>query len=209
VEEGHLSIETAKELASVPNVAQQALAPRGLSKTELRRLLKEVDLRGTLRDRALIYLMLHTGLRLGEAAALGMDDVALSTRKGTLKLRSEWAKGGKERIVPIPALARNALTAYIVARPEGPSGHVFQGERGPIGRAGIAKVIAKYATSANVAATPHSLRHCFAYRYLEQSSNDLVGLAALLGHSNLNTTLGYTRKRLEDLAALMEPLDFA
>lgn len=197
----------ADETAKMRRVPQQALAPRGLGRQELRRFLKEVDLRADVRDRALVYLLLYTGLRLGEAARLEVGDVALSPRKGTVRVRSESAKGGKERLVPVPAAARRVLAGYLALR-GGRPGPVFLGQRGPLGRNGIVRVVAKYARAACLRLSPHTLRHCFSYRYLEQTSNDLVGLAAILGHSNLNTTMGYTRKRMEDLEAAVEGLEF-
>jgi integrase/recombinase XerC len=204
---GEAPLSLADEVAKVPRVPRQALAPRGLGRQELRRFLKEVDLRADVRDKALVYLLLYTGLRLGEAARLGIGDVALSPRKGILRVRSEWAKGGKERLVPVPAAARRVLAEYLVLRGDGP-GPVFLGQRGPLGRNGVARIIGKYARAACLRLSPHTLRHCFAYRYLEQTANDLVGLAALLGHSSLNTTMGYTRKRMEDLEAAVEDLEF-
>ncbi len=51
---------------------------------------------------------------------------------------------------------------------------------------------------------PHILRHTFATCYLAMNPGDLRGLAALLGHTSLNTVMVYTEPRLEDLAARME-----
>lgn len=196
------------ELAAVSPVGQQALAPRGLSRPELRRFLKEVDVRASARDRAMVYLMLFTGMRLGEVARIEVRDVHISERKGTVSIRSEVAKGGKARVIPIPAAARSNVSTYLSEhRREG--GRLFQGERGPIGRNGISRIVAKYAATANVSMTPHTLRHCFAYRFLSATNNDLVGLADILGHSNLNTTRLYTKRRLEDLESAVEDLDFA
>jgi len=66
-------------------------------------------------------------------------------------------------------------------------------------------MLAKYARRAGVAPFgPHVLRHTFATRYLAANPGDLRGLAALLGHSNLNTVMIYTEPRLEDLAQRME-----
>ncbi len=56
------------------------------------------------------------------------------------------------------------------------------------------------------ATTPHTLRHTFARRYLEAHPGDLVGLARLLGHSDLNTTGVYTQPTAEDLAARLDRL---
>ena len=55
--------------------------------------------------------------------------------------------------------------------------------------------------------TPHDLRHTFAHRYLEQHPGDLIGLARLLGHSNLETTRVYLRLSEDDLAARVEAID--
>ena len=79
------------EVAAVAAVAQQPLAPWGLSKPELRRFLKEVDVRGNVRDRALVYTLLFTGLRLSEAAGFEMADLSISERKGMIRLRRQLA----------------------------------------------------------------------------------------------------------------------
>jgi len=56
--------------------------------------------------------------------------------------------------------------------------------------------------------TPHVLRHTFAYAYLANNSNDLVGLADILGHTDLNTTQIYTKRRLSDLQDGVEQVRF-
>ncbi len=196
------------EVARVPTVPKPPLAPRGLRRFEVRRFLKEVDVRGSARDRAVVYVLLYTGLRRGELAGLQLSDVALNPRGGLVRLRPEHAKGGKPRDVPLPATARARVAEYIAER-GGQPGALFLGERGPLGRNGVARIVAKYADAAKLKLSPHTLRHCFAYRYLETTSNDLVGLSVLLGHGSLNTTMTYTRKRFEDLERAMDGLEFA
>ncbi len=46
-------------------------APKSLNKTELRRILRDINKNGSLRDCAIIILLLNTGLRVGELTALG------------------------------------------------------------------------------------------------------------------------------------------
>jgi site-specific recombinase XerD len=72
----------------------------------------------------------------------------------------------------------------------------------------VVRLLNKYAYQAGIEAfSPHVLRHTFASRYLEANPGDLRGLAALLGHANLNTVMIYTEPRLEDLAERMERVD--
>ena len=52
--------------------------------------------------------------------------------------------------------------------------------------------------------TPHTLRHSFAYHYLDSHPGDLVGLAALLGHSTIEVTRIYVEHTAEELARRVE-----
>jgi site-specific recombinase XerD len=52
--------------------------------------------------------------------------------------------------------------------------------------------------------SPHVLRHTMATRYLAANPDDLRGLAAILGHADLNTVMIYTEPTTADLAARME-----
>jgi integrase/recombinase XerC len=56
------------------------------------------------------------------------------------------------------------------------------------------------------ATSAHTLRHTFARNYLLQYPADLVGLAALLGHSSLDTTRLYSQPSVEQLATCVEQL---
>ena len=73
---------------------------------------------------------------------------------------------------------------------------------------GVRAICSKYAAISGVTFTAHKLRHSFAHRYLSQTSNDLVGLAQLLGHENLNTTAIYTRRGQDELQRKIDGLRY-
>jgi len=206
-ERGEVRDGLVRELLRIPRLTQQQLAPRGLTRVELRRYLKELDVRASSRDRAVVYLLLFCGLRLGEAVHLRLEDIEMSERRGVIHVQSQWAKGAKARLVPIPVMAREVLTEYLDVRGD-QRGFLFLGERGPLGRNGITRIVTKYGVVAGVRVSPHMLRHSFAFRFLAVANNDLVGLADLMGHANVNTTRHYARRRLEDLEVAVEGLDF-
>lgn len=206
-EQGSVKQELIVAFKRVQGVRRQVLAPKSLEARDARRFLKEVELRGGRRDQAIVFFLLYTGLRVGELVGLRRDDLELSEKKGTVLVRSAIAKGGRERIVPVPLEARRRLTIYLDDRQDGRQ-DLFLGQRGPIREDAVVRIIRKYADWIGVPITPHLLRHTFAYQYLARNENDLVGLAAILGHENLNTTRLYTQKRLEDLQESAEKVGY-
>ena len=208
LEEGMVEATVFRAIKDVALVRQQKLAPKALSQAEVRRLLKEVELRADIRDQAIIYTLVYTGLRVGELAHLQIEDAQLSERKGTILVRGDHAKGGKQREVPVPREARQRLAAYLDQHPKG-RGLLFLGQRGPLGEDAIGRIVGKYATWAKLeGVTPHVLRHTFSYNYLEKTGNDLIGLANILGHDNVTTTQIYTQKPLGALQDEIEKVQF-
>lgn len=198
-----------QRIKAIPVQKKQQLGPRALSPPEARKLLKEVKVRGNTRDEAIFSVFLYTGLRVGELVSLRVDDIALSERKGVIRVRADVAKGEKERAVPVPKRAREALQAYLLQRAAQNEKVFFIGRQGPLSAAGVAAIVRKYAEWAKLeGVTPHILRHTFAYNYLKNNHNDLVALADILGHSDLNTTRIYTRRRLSDLQEGVERIQF-
>lgn len=208
LEEHFVEASVFRAIKAVALVRQQKLAPKALSQAEVRRLLKEVELRAGVRDQAILYTLLYTGLRVGELAHLQIENVTLSDRKGTILVRGDHAKGGKQRHVPVPRAARQRLQSYMDHHSTGKDS-LFLGQRGPLGEDAIGRIVRKYATWAKLeSVTPHVLRHTFSYNYLEKTGNDLVGLANILGHDNVTTTQIYTQKPLGALQDEIEKVQF-
>lgn len=204
VEEGHLTANPAKK---VKELKRQQLAPKGLDRSQVRRLLREVELRGDIRAGAIFSLFLFTGCRVGDLVALELSDLLLGERSGTVVFR--FGKGNKQRSVPLPLPARRAMQSYLETRPPVQSSSlVFIGERGPLTDRGVRNLCSKFAAICGFHIHPHVLRHSMAHRYLEDTGNDLVGLAQILGHQNLNTTSRYSLRNQDDLAAAADKINY-
>ncbi len=193
--------------AGVRGLRLEARRPKALDDVALRRLLRQVHQEGDLRDIALVELLAGTGLRISETMDLQRRDIVLNDRSGEVVVRR--GKRGVHRRVPLTAPVRGALRVYLDAHSNLKNDDpLWVGQRGSLAdRSGVVKMLKRYARHAQLdeeAVSPHVLRHTFATRYLAANPGDLRGLAAILGHSDLNTVMVYTEPKTSDLANRME-----
>ena len=169
--------------------------PVFLTTAEKKRLLKELKGRtdfSTLRDRAMIEVLLGTGIRLGELAALDLDDIDLDAKH--LRVR---AKGNVPQVKFIKTDLRTLLRRYLAERRR--HGHpemeaLFLSNRdGRLCQRQIANRLAHWLRKAGIEKelTPHGLRHTFA-THLYGATNDLLVVQRALGHRDVSTTQIYT-----------------
>lgn len=169
--------------------------PRYLPEPEYRRLettvleSTQVDTYNAYFDRAWFLVLAHTGVRLSEMLALGLDDLDLAAERAIVR----GSKPGHDRVVFLTPVLIEALHHYLEKRPEllG-EGRVFVLHgRSPTPRA-IQWRLRKYGEKAGVEVSPHKLRHTLATRLLNQGM-PIHSLQKLLGHEHLNTTQIYAR----------------
>lgn len=142
------------------------------------------------RNTAVMILLYGCGLRISEA--LGLNAKQIGPKTDVLLIKG---KGGKERVVPLLSMAREAIEHYIDLCPyQLGDGLLFRGARGGKLHAAIIQRDMKRLRSAldlPDTATPHALRHSFA-THLLAGGGDLRTIQELLGHASLSTTQIYT-----------------
>jgi integrase/recombinase XerD len=172
-----------------------------------------------LRDTALMQLLYATGMRASELVGL-----PVAAARGDPRMLLVRGKGGRERMVPLSASARDALAAWLahrdaaeaetrIARGTPPSPHLFpsHGKAGHLTRIwfhGRVKALATHAGLDPDRVSPHVLRHAFATHLLSGGA-DLRAIQAMLGHADISTTEIYTHvleTRLRDLVLTHHPL---
>jgi integrase/recombinase XerD len=189
--------------APVKLVGEEAHDFRYLEDEEEQALVAAVTNEGTLRDRVLIVLLLHTGLRAREICQLRRDQVKLGKRSGTLEV---VGKRNKYREVPLNATARKVLEEYLSTLPYDstflfPSGKT----KDALSERALGYIVKKYADKAMlVDVSPHDLRHRFGYRMAE--SVPLHRLAQIMGHDSLDTTRLYIQGTKQDLQQAVETI---
>jgi integrase/recombinase XerC len=163
------------------------------------------------RDGSMVTFLLHTGLRLNEALKLRIGDLEISERKGTVIVRQ--GKGGKQRIVPLNGDARKAVQDWLAVRPQDGSDFIWiaveNEQAGSLSGRSVQRVMHRIGQDAGLKRlTPHVLRHTFG-KNLVDSGVGLEKVAALLGHSSLNTTRIYIVPNQQDLEKAVEKLSIA
>ncbi|MDD3591826.1 MAG: tyrosine-type recombinase/integrase [Sulfurovum sp.] len=144
-----------------------------------------------MRDYALILFLYASGCRVSEALNVQRGDIV----EGWLKIR--FAKGEKERVVPLAPIAIEALEEYL-KHEQMHSSYLWLNYRGEVlSRISAFKIVKKY-----LGVSPHVLRHSFASALIIGGA-DLRVVQELLGHSSLETTQIYTHIQKQNLAETM------
>jgi site-specific recombinase XerD len=178
------------------HLSEPKRAPKSLERAEESRFLRAVAREGNVRDSAVIGLMLCAGLRVSEAVSTRLEDLQIGERKGKVTIRN--GKGMKRREVPINSDGRGMIGPWLASSQ---GDYIFPGKGGHLSPRTVQELIKKYAYQAQLDpknVTPHVLRHTFATKIL-RSGVDIVTVAALLGHSRIDTTSIYTQPSWRDL----------
>ena len=189
--------------------------PKVLTRQDVEALIEAAGRRdgaGGTRLRAMIEILYASGLRVSELVALPL--AAFARDPAFLMVRG---KGGKERLAPLNAAAREAVRDYLTVRDQfiGKAGREARPNpwlfaSGPRGGRLSARRFAQMLDEAAAAAgidpqrvSPHVLRHAFATHLLEGGA-DLRVVQTLLGHADIATTQISTHVTQDRLKAVVE-----
>lgn len=206
----HLDGVTQRSLVqAVPKVSRRRLAglPKGLEPDQVRRLLAACDAGATVgrRDLAILTLLVRLGLRRGEIAGLGLDDI--DWRAGTIRVRG---KGNCHERLPLPPDVGQRVADYLAsARPADAEGRtVFVRHFAPhhaLGPGRVSGIVADAARRAGLGRVhAHRLRHTAATELLRAGAS-LPEIGQLLRHRRAQTTAIYAKVDRDTLRLIARP----
>lgn len=178
--------------------------PKTLTADEVTALLgrPNADCPTGLRNRVIMQLWWRAGLRVSETCQIHLRD--FDWKAGTLRLRAEVAKGGREAVLPLDAQTLEWLERWKAVRRQYAKGSplMFVTLRGSqLDRHYLWEMAARYGRKAGIEQPvhPHLLRHTFATELLREGF-DIREVQELLRHADIRTTVIYTHVSPERLA---------
>ncbi len=186
----------------VSNPKMTVPLPTFLKQSEIDELFDQVifpDTNEGLRDRTILLLFYHTGIRVSELVGLNRSAINLMQRE--LKVTG---KRNKQRIVPFGEELENALNVYLLRRDEleafDPEALFLNAKSKRISVAQVRRVVHQYLAlvTTQKKKSPHVLRHTFATAMLNNGA-DLEAIREILGHESIDTTEVYTHTTFADL----------
>ena len=186
IEEGVVRHEVlAKRIGvKVPDALPRAIAPE-----DVKALLSVID---NTRNRALVFMLLRTGMRIGELLALRVQDIDLKEQKVFIY---EAKKTGMGRIVYFSSDAKDALVAWLEQKDPREDVLAYGKKYESITYAAARTMFVGYLKKAGLfhkGYTLHCLRHTFASELLNAGMR-LECLQPLLGHTSIEVTRRYAR----------------
>ena len=172
---------------------------------EVSKLLKATEGKDVLdvRNRALLLLLLDSGLRLCECSELKVGDIDLAT--GTMKV---MGKGRKERMSKLGGVALKAFVKYARLRGGKDGEPLWLGRRGAMTHFGISETLEKIGKRVGVHTHPHKFRRTCALTMLRNGA-DVFSVQYLLGHADLGVLRRYLAQTDSDVVKAHEKFSAA
>jgi integrase/recombinase XerD len=181
-----VKIVKAPEVRSLPDILTQGEA------------LKVINTTRELRYRVFFLATYSMGLRLGEGIQLEVGDIDGERQRVHIR----GAKGGKDRLVPLPEVTLEALRRFwkthrnprlLFPSWSGNADRIRKAET-PMDRGGVQAAIKAAVADCGIKRkiTMHSLRHSYATHLLELGV-DLREIQSILGHASPETTARYAQ----------------
>jgi len=192
---------------AVPSVAdlRDRTLPRGLEPATVAKLLASCDRRTLIgrRDYAILVLLSRLGLRAGEVASIGLDDI--DWRTGLLLVRG---KGSRHDMLPLAVDVGEAIVSYLRYRPRCECRALFLRITAPrqgLNRSTVAWVVRAACDRAGLPRVgSHRLRHTAATEMLRAGAS-LVEIGQVLRHREQRTTALYAKVDTKALRTLARP----
>ncbi|WP_168413097.1 tyrosine-type recombinase/integrase [Bacillus salacetis] len=150
-------------------------------------LLKEVKDDGNSRNTAIVYTLLHTGIRVSELCGLDKSHVDLGAKRISVK-----APTGDQRVIPLSEEAAHFLQKYIEEWAVNDALFVSKSQERLTERS-IQYILKKFDVN------PHKLRHTFCQQLVDKGISIEV-VSKLAGHKDINVTKKYAKSRMEQMA---------
>jgi integrase/recombinase XerC len=184
-------------------------APKALTPDEQKRYVAAAQTSSRALDRAVPLLLINTGIRIGECAALDVGDVSVAGRKAQIIVRN--GKGDRYREVPLNEAARDAIRDWLLERNKRFDDIQIEDALflNPQGRrmsaTSLDRIVRKSGKACGIDLSAHVLRHT-CLTQLIRKGHDLILVAEIGGHKRLETTRRYCLPTILDKQKALETL---